>query len=623
MRGRPSRIAFAALGALLALSSASAARAQSPTTAAERATAWATHQALDRASPFRGLAWRPVGPVRIGARVEAIAIPPGNTGTIYVGVGSGNLWKTVNNGLTWRAIFEHESAFAIGDVEVAPSDPRIVWVGTGEAQPRYAGYAYPGTGVFKSTDAGETWTAMGLAETHHIGKVLIDPRDPDVVFVAAMGHQWSANRERGVFRTEDGGAHWEQVLHIDDSTGVVDLAMDPSDPRILFAWAWQIEQGRSGGLFKSTDGGRHWRRASNGLPTGPLGRAGIAVAASAPGVVYLHLDDRSPSSVKDRPFVGGSVYRSDDHGEQWRRVDRGEALVRAAGDLGVVFLDDLHRRRAGERPQRADADRPQHVGRARLDRAHREQLRMTHPLGQALPIHPHQRGQFGARLEPRPGHQQVGDGEDLLAVERAAPGLADPDDVFHARPRAELRAGAQARVLARQGHEVEPDARQLGRIDVVLGAHEAVLEGAQRRHVHRHLGVDRHLAHREAAHRVGGLRQLVLQGVQGVGDRAGEVVRAALARRLDLGELAAQRGVLALEADELLAQRRDHRLGVVGAAAVLRHRGEDAQPALQIHQAGRADGLQVHRVDEPGVEQRAGGGAEVLGIDGHGGSTGW
>ena len=338
MRGRPSRIAFAALGALLALSSASAARAQSPTTAAERATAWATHQALDRASPFRGLAWRPVGPVRIGARVEAIAIPPGNTGTIYVGVGSGNLWKTVNNGLTWRAIFEHESAFAIGDVEVAPSDPRIVWVGTGEAQPRYAGYAYPGTGVFKSTDAGETWTAMGLAETHHIGKVLIDPRDPDVVFVAAMGHQWSANRERGVFRTEDGGAHWEQVLRIDDSTGVVDLAMDPSDPRILYAWAWQIEQGRTGGLFKSTDGGRHWRRASNGLPTGPLGRAGIAVAAGAPGVVYLHLDDRSPSSVKDRPFVGGSVYRSDDHGEQWRRVDRGD-LFDLFGAYGWKFTD--------------------------------------------------------------------------------------------------------------------------------------------------------------------------------------------------------------------------------------------------------------------------------------------
>ena len=338
MRGRHSRIAFAAFGALVALSPASAARAQSPTTSAERATAWAEHQALDRASPFRGLAWRPVGPVRIGARVEAIAIPPGNTGTIYVGVGSGNLWKTVNNGLTWRAIFEHESAFTIGDVEVAPSDPRIVWVGTGEAQPRYAGYAYPGTGVFKSTDAGETWTAMGLAETHHIGKVLIDPRDPDVVFVAAMGHQWSANRERGVFRTEDGGAHWEHVLRIDDSTGVVDLAMDPSDPRILYAWAWQIEQGRSGGLFKSTDGGRHWRRASNGLPTGPLGRAGIAVAAGAPGVVYLHLDDRSPTAVKDRPFVGGSVYRSDDHGEQWRRVDRGD-LFELFGAYGWKFTD--------------------------------------------------------------------------------------------------------------------------------------------------------------------------------------------------------------------------------------------------------------------------------------------
>ena len=299
------------------------------TTAAERAEAWSQHQTLAEASPFRGLAWRAVGPVKIGARVEAIAIPAGNTATIYAGVGTGNLWKTVNNGITWRPVFEHQSAFAIGDVAVAPSDPNTVWVGTGEAQPRYAGYAYPGSGVFKSTDAGESWTAMGLAETHHIAKVLIHPTDPDIVFVAALGHQWSANAERGVFRTTDGGRHWDHVLRIDDSTGVDDIAMDPSDPQILYAWGWTIEAGTSGGLFKTTNGGRTWRRITGGLPRGRLGRAGIDVNAKQPNVLHLFVDNRAASAVAKRPFVGAEVYRSDDRGESWRKVN--------AGDLYDVF----------------------------------------------------------------------------------------------------------------------------------------------------------------------------------------------------------------------------------------------------------------------------------------------
>ncbi len=294
------------------------------TTAAERAESWALHQRLAAASPFRALTWRAAGPVKIGARIEAIAIPPGNTGTIYAGVGTGNLWKTVNNGITWRPIFEHQSTFAIGDVAVAQRDPNTVWVGTGEAQPRYAGYAYPGSGVFKSTDAGETWTNMGLGETHHIAKVAIHPSNPNVVFVAAMGHQWSHNRDRGVFRTTDGGRHWEQVLRIDDSTGVVDLAIDPVNPLHVYAWAWTIESGTSGGLFKSTDGGRTWRRVSRGLPSGTLGRAGIDVNARTPNVLYLFLDNRNASPEAGRPFIGAEVYRSDDHGETWRKVSDGK-----------------------------------------------------------------------------------------------------------------------------------------------------------------------------------------------------------------------------------------------------------------------------------------------------------
>jgi len=317
---------------------AAAVIAQTPTTAAERAASWATHQALERSSYFRGLAWRADGPVKTGARVEAIAIPPGNTGTIYVGVGGGNVWKTVNNGLTWRPIFEHESAFTIGDIAVSRSNPRIVWVGTGEAQPRFSGFDYPGTGVFKSVDAGATWGAMGLDDTHHIGKIVIDPTDPNVVYVAAMGHQWTRNAQRGVFRTRDGGAHWQKVLFIDDSTGVIDLAMDPRDPRTLYAWGWQIEQGSDGGLFKSTDGGDHWKHVSAGLPIGPLGRANIDVAPSQPNVLYLFLDNRGPTTVRNRPYVGGEVYRSEDRGEHWRKANS-QDLYDVFGVFGWKFAD--------------------------------------------------------------------------------------------------------------------------------------------------------------------------------------------------------------------------------------------------------------------------------------------
>ncbi|MGH7668535.1 MAG: WD40/YVTN/BNR-like repeat-containing protein, partial [Gemmatimonadaceae bacterium] len=335
---RTSNVCAVLAASVAAACGAATATAQGPTTAAERATSWATHQAMERDSYFRALAWRADGPVKTGARVEAIAIPRGNTGTIYVGVGGGNVWKTVNNGITWRPIFEHESAFAIGDVAVSPSNSQVVWVGTGEAQPRFSGYDYPGTGVFKSVDRGASWTPMGLDDTQHIGKVLIHPTDPDIVYVAAIGHQWSPNAERGVFRTRDGGAHWQKVLFINDSTGVIDLAMDPQDPRTLYAWAWQIEQGRQGGLFKSTDGGDHWRHISAGLPTGLLGRANIGVAPGDPNVVYLFLDNRGPTTVPGRPYVGGEVYRSDDRGDHWRKANT-QDLYDVFGVFGWKFAD--------------------------------------------------------------------------------------------------------------------------------------------------------------------------------------------------------------------------------------------------------------------------------------------
>lgn len=309
-----------------------------PTDSSTRLAAFQQHRQMTLASPFVGMQWTAMGPKINGGRVEAIAVPPGNTGTMYVGMASGSLWKTDNNGLTWRSMFANQSSFAIGDVAVAPSDANVVWVGTGEAQPRHSGYAYAGTGVFKSTDAGNTWQHMGLSDTHHIGKVLIDPRNADNVYVAAMGHFWSNNAQRGVFKTTNGGKSWTKTLYINDSTGVVDVVMDPSDSRVVYAWAWNISSGRNGGVFKSTDSGATWRHITAGLPTGLMGRAGLDVAPSTPNVVYAYIDNQAPRSTKEQPTVGGEVYRSDDRGEHWRKVNI-ENLYSVFGEFGWKFCD--------------------------------------------------------------------------------------------------------------------------------------------------------------------------------------------------------------------------------------------------------------------------------------------
>jgi photosystem II stability/assembly factor-like uncharacterized protein len=297
--------------------------AQGPTSPDEREAAWAAHRALAAESPFAKLPWRALGPVSEGARIEAIAVPAGSRNTSYAAPGAGNVWKTTNNGLTWKPIFDHESAFAVGDVAVAPSDPNVVWVGTGEVQPRFAGYAFAGTGIFKSTDAGSTWSNMGLRDSHHIAKIVVDPSNPDVLFVAAMGHQWTPNHERGVFKTVDGGKTWTQSLYLDDVTGAIDVEMDPSNHDVVYASMWQIETGPKSGVYRTTDGGMTWTRLTNGLPTGPIGRSNIAIAPSRPSTVYTFLDNRTPFAAggRDRPYAGGEVYRSDDRGDTWRKAN--------------------------------------------------------------------------------------------------------------------------------------------------------------------------------------------------------------------------------------------------------------------------------------------------------------
>ena len=287
-----------------------------PTTAEARIDSWDLHLELQRDSPYSSLQWRAIGPRRQGGRIESIACPPGNTTTMYVGVGSGNLWKTVNNGITWTPIFEHESVGAIGDVAVSRSDPDVVWLGTGEVL--MARSAIAGIGVFKSTDAGATWQNMGLNDTHHIARVLIDPKDENIVYVVAIGHRSSANAQRGVFKTTDGGKNWDRVLYVNNHTSAIDMVIDPSNRNVLYATMWERNvdghdhYGQHSGVHKSTDAGKTWKKLGGGLPEGDhVGRIGIDVAATNPNVVYALVDEGKVDH----------LYRSNDAGDTWNVVN--------------------------------------------------------------------------------------------------------------------------------------------------------------------------------------------------------------------------------------------------------------------------------------------------------------
>jgi photosystem II stability/assembly factor-like uncharacterized protein len=270
-----------------------------------RLKSWQQHLAMKAASPFKDLAWRSVGPSFQGGRISAIASDPANPCGFYVAAGSGNLWKTANCGTTWWPIFDAESTFAIGALAVSESKPEILWVGSGEEL--LARSSYAGTGVFKSTDGGKSWENMGLEDTQHIARVVIDPHNPDIVYVAALGHEYTDNQERGLFKTTDGGRNWQKILYPNERTGVVDVVVDPENSRILYAATWErdrkawtnIESGEGSGIYRTADGGLTWKRLTNGFPVGPhVGRIGLAVGKTDSTMIYALLDNQAPRPEK-------------------------------------------------------------------------------------------------------------------------------------------------------------------------------------------------------------------------------------------------------------------------------------------------------------------------------------
>ena len=303
--------------------------------------------------------WRSIGPAVMSGRIVDLAVDPGDKNVVYVASASGGVWKTVNRGTTWEPIFDEQPCMTIGDIALAPSNPKVLYVGTGEANNQRS--SYWGNGVWRSDDSGKSFRHLGLPESHHIGRIVVHPTDPDTVYVAALGHLYSANPDRGLYRSKDGGTTWSLVLKVNEDVGVVDVAMDPSDPQRLYAAtyerrrrAWHFDEGGRGSrAWRSTDGGSTWDEMKEGLPNGELGRIGIGVSLSNPETVYLTVEnlneapetkedptdqqesewnldlgehrlgtpeEEAPGAAAPRQ-VGGEIYRSDDRGDTWMRVN--------------------------------------------------------------------------------------------------------------------------------------------------------------------------------------------------------------------------------------------------------------------------------------------------------------
>ena len=322
---------------------------------------------MQAASKFKDLKWQFVGPTNISGRVTDVAVvgPKGTNYTIYVASASGGVWKTENEGTTWTPIFENMVTAAVGDIALAPSDQNVVWVGTGEHNIFRSSQA--GVGIFKSVDGGKTWANMGLADTNTIARIVVHPANPDIVYVAAGGHEWTKNADRGVYKTVDGGKTWDKVLFVNDETGAYDLVMDPRSSDTLYAAMWQRTRKKwndprndassvGSGVFKTTDGGKTWTPVNTGLPDARWrGRIGIDICLTKPDTLYALVDnyeisrEPTPQEITDTYGVpssgfikGAAVYRSDDAGATWTQTSgltpqQKSFMERHSGTYGWVF----------------------------------------------------------------------------------------------------------------------------------------------------------------------------------------------------------------------------------------------------------------------------------------------
>jgi photosystem II stability/assembly factor-like uncharacterized protein len=323
--------------------------------------------AQDRLSDeiLKNFTFRNLGPFRTGSWVTSFAVPEAplreHLYTLYVGTRNGGVWKTVNNGVTFEPIFDGQAKLSIGAVAVAPSDANTVWVGTGEAY--CARSSNSGDGIYKSTDAGKTWTPMGLRDSHHIARIIVHPKDPNTAYVAATGHLFTSNAERGVFKTTDGGNTWQKVLYVNEKIGAIDLVMVLADPNVLYAvmydkvrlpWHYEIG-GPESAVYKTVDAGKTWTRLAGGLPSGRIGRIGLDIFQKNPDILYAvvenanrreptaqeaELDRKRPGQPSERT-IGNEVYRTDDGGKTWRKVNPGyeAALNKAPYSFNELRID--------------------------------------------------------------------------------------------------------------------------------------------------------------------------------------------------------------------------------------------------------------------------------------------
>ncbi len=337
----------------LAAADADARRPQpdDPTSLEQRRAAWQQHQRMDEESLFTGLPWRNVGPIVFGGRLVDIEVHPDEPYTFYVAYASGGLWRTENNGLSFDPLFDEQATIIMGDVAIDPQQPDVIWVGTGENNSSRSSYG--GLGVFRSDDGGASWEWMGLGDTDRIGRILVDPRDSDRVLVASAGRLYTESGDRGIYLSTDGGDTWERVLEGEGMTGFIDLVRHPTEPDVIYAAAWDrsrrpyefVEGGTGSGIYRSDDNGETWQRLDGGFPEGEnVGRIGLAVSADSPNTVYAYLDNQAMLPEEEWDLGGAAITA-----KRLRTMTREDFLRQDPDEVErFVRTNDLHPSISGE-----------------------------------------------------------------------------------------------------------------------------------------------------------------------------------------------------------------------------------------------------------------------------------